>query len=257
VPEQRPPDLRGAAELRRREQGKFPPTLYSDTVPPPANFWFDEDRIGRYFRRSGIRFESPAFNYKNMVTPAVFLCPEDEQAVNSYSMNWWASSAVGSVTTRQSGYFPKAGRIWGANTKESSKLMLVMEPFSHYPVGGGLYSAYPAIPWIANVVNPDEFRFYPGFSFVGDQRLGTGPSGNQRYLPYETPFDWARHRQRADGGTRKTEARGRANFGFADGHVASFRPEELADRATKKSKFVALWSPLDYHVERLPRPPFP
>ena len=97
-------------------------------------------------------------------------------------------------------------------------------------------------------------RFYPGHAFVGTLYgfYSTGPE--RRYRPCDTEFDWARHRRRGDGGTRYTENRGRANFGFADGHVADFQPDDLAHRATRRCKFVALWSPLDHYVERLPRP---
>jgi prepilin-type processing-associated H-X9-DG protein len=72
-----------------------------------------------------------------------------------------------------------------------------------------------------------------------------------RYLPSDTEFDWGRHRRKGDGGTRQSEARGRSNIGFADGHVASYRPEDLADRATGKSKFVARWSPADQAVQQV------
>jgi prepilin-type processing-associated H-X9-DG protein len=100
-------------------------------------------------------------------------------------------------------------------------------------------------------------RFYPGAAFVGfpHLQLGNFPPGS-RYRWYDTDIDWSRHRRRGDGGTRQTEARGRANFGFADGHVASYTADELGNRATRRSRLVALWSPLDYALERLPMPQF-
>jgi prepilin-type processing-associated H-X9-DG protein len=99
-----------------------------------------------------------------------------------------------------------------------------------------------------------DVRFYPGIAFVGYASFRSILPSGYRFGSYATETDWSRHRRRGDGGSSRTDVYGRANFGFADGHVESFTPDDLANRKTRKSKFVALWSPLDYHVESLPRP---
>ena len=114
----------------------------------------------------------------------------------------------------------------------------------------GTYAAGSTIG--ASIVNTASYTAapgnFPGKRFVGDLNIPT--QLNTRYLPAQTEFDWARHRRKDDGGTRRTEARGRSNIGFADGHVASVRPDDLAERSTGKSKFAVLWSPGDYEVQR-------
>ena len=55
-----------------------------------------------------------------------------------------------------------------------------------------------------------------------------------------------RHKPRQEPG-KASQAKGRANFAFADGHVSMYKPTDLYDTATGKSNFTALWSPkLDY-----------
>ena len=46
-----------------------------------------------------------------------------------------------------------------------------------------------------------------------------------------------------------TTAAGRANIAFADGHVQLMSEDQLFDRITGKSRFEALWSPLDWSLE--------
>jgi prepilin-type processing-associated H-X9-DG protein len=197
-------------------------------------------------------------DYRNHILSAVLVCPSDDGASRSYAMNWWASSAVVVQGRIEAANLPKAGRAWSAGAKESSKLILVGERFSQLPDGHGAYMSYPVIGAPGSIVMNLEFiRFYPGVWFIG---LGTPQPASTlpgtRHSPNDTEIDYGRHRKRGDGGTRYTEARGRANFGFLDGHVESFTPDQLADRVTRKSKFVALWTPRDREVERLPRPNF-
>ena len=243
-------------------KGKFPPNIRKLSPPPTTgatwHLWFDVDRIGRYLRGSTRGFVHNTYaDYDNAVRNPVLICPEDEQSNGSYSMNFWASSAMNTMPGRvEAANYPKAGRAWGTSAKESSKLILVAEKFSRYPDGQGQFASGPVAAETHFYLSLDDTRFYPGICFIGTGRMIGNPVLGTRHVPAESEFDWARHRKRGDGGTRYTEARGRANWGFADGHVASFRADDLADRRTGKSKFVALWTPLDYQVERLPRPRF-
>ncbi len=235
-------------------KGKFPPTI-EDIGNPVAQHWCDLERIGRYLS-GGRKSRSSSYFFQNHLVQGVMACPADENGAASYAMNYFASSAAKIGSQIMAPDFPKAGRGWTANAKESSKLILLTEQFSHMLEADGQYMCWGIMPVaMTQTGDPEQERFYPGWAFAGyPPPWFTMLPDDWRYRSPETEFDWGRHRRRGDGGTRYVDARGRANFGFADGHVASFTPDELADRKLKRSKFVALWSPLDYHVERLPRP---
>lgn len=242
-------------------KGKFPPNI--DFLPsPPAPFgmwnsWYDVPRIGRYLPRTG-KVQKGNYDEMDRVLGGVLVCPDDDNASASYAMNYWASSAVKRGDRVGPPGFPKAGKGWSSNVKNSTKLILVTEMLSVSPDGQGGYMCFGVHPTGMRQLSGDvqETRFYPGIAFVGIGRQIAYGDSTSRYRSIDTEFDWGRHRRPGDGGSSTVEARGRANFGFADGHVASFTADDVADRTTRRSKFVALWSPLDYYVDRLPRPNF-
>ena len=234
-------------------KGKFTPNINNLIPPPPApqnrwNYWYDADRIGRYLpntKKTGT---------DSILTP-VMVCPEDELASRSYAMNFWASSAAeipnpippptGQVIAAPT--IKNAGSPWGTGTKGNANLILIGEKLSIFSDGAGGFAAGSTIG--ASGVSPGSTSAagnFPGKRFVGNLNI----TGGNRYFPAETEFDWGRHRRKGDGGTRHTEARGRSNIGFADGHVASFTPDDLAERGTGRSRFVARWSPADQAVQR-------
>ena len=227
-------------------KGKFPPNI-NDLVPDPPsgqpdyNYWYDRDRIGRYLPNTKV---TPS---GSILTP-VIVCPDDELGSRSYAMNFWASSGVtigGKVVAPD---LKNAGASWGTSSKGSASLILVAEKLSIFADSFGGYAAGSTIG--ASGVSPGSTTAmgnFPGKRFVGNLNI----TGGNRFFPAETEFDWGRHRRKGDGGTRRTEARGRSNIGFADGHVASFTPDDLAERSTGRSKFVARWSPADQAVQRI------
>jgi prepilin-type N-terminal cleavage/methylation domain-containing protein/prepilin-type processing-associated H-X9-DG protein len=237
-------------------KGKFPPNITNLSPAPPSgprwNSWSDVDRIGRYLPPTQVGAGSNLGIHQSIMTP-VLTCPEDDLGSRSYAMNYWASSAMnlagGAVGAA---YFPKAGKSWGPSAKESARLFLIGEMLSSFPDGRGGYVADHTIGNVGVIFSTDTVRFRPGRRFIDFWITVLDPA--HRYRPADTEFAWSRHRRRGDGGTRVVEARGRANFGFADGHVADFTPDNLADRSSRRSKFVVLWSPLDYTVDRLPGP---
>ncbi len=245
--------LNYAAENR----GRFPPNIDErSTLNFSIQRWCDVERIGRHL--SGIRqaLGAEVSNYRHHFIGGVMACPADSGGSASYAMNYFASSCAKIGTVIEAPNFPKAGKGWSANVKGGSKLILLTEQLSQFSDGCGGYMCYGVMPfWFTQAADAANDRFYPGMAFAG-YPANHFSSTEWRYPSPETEFDWARHRQRGDGGIRYAEARGRANFGFADGHVESFRPDDLADRKFKRSKLIALWSPLDAYVDRLPRPNF-
>jgi len=232
--------LNYAAENR----GQFPPNcndINLSAAGSQAALWYDYDRIGRYLPNTKV------LGSNSILTP-VLVCPDDELGSRSYAMNLWASSVVNPTTTTLGPPTIKnAGSAWGTSTKASAQLILVGEKLSIFADGSGGYAAGSTIG--ASGVSPGSTTAvgnFPGRRFVGNLNITAG----DRHRPAETEFDWGRHRRKGDGGTRRTEARGRSNIGFADGHVASFTPDDLAERGTGRSKFVARWSPADQAVQR-------
>jgi prepilin-type processing-associated H-X9-DG protein/prepilin-type N-terminal cleavage/methylation domain-containing protein len=234
-------------------KGRFPPNIDQPMPDRPMvwQHWCDVDRIGKFVASTGVRTPSTqsfSNNYRNHVIGGVMACPSDEGGSASYAMNYFASSGVWLQGRVAAPNLPRGGQAWSSNAKDGSRLILLTEMFSNYADGhGGFFCIGVMPPYMQISQPPEEYGWWPGNAFVGYGRpfaYGTfNAAFGERYNWIDTHIDWGRHRRRGDGGTRYTEARGRANFAFADGHVAGFTPDELAIRATRRSRFVALWSP--------------
>jgi prepilin-type processing-associated H-X9-DG protein len=223
-------------------KGKYPPNIGTGGVG--VQWWYDAERIGRYLPKTK-QFGTGS------VYGTVFLCPRDEEAGRSYAMNYYASCAPISPAYAK---LPWA-TYFGSNSRPASKLILMAEKFSVFGPPG-TYAAGNTVGLSATPLPPYTFPStpmnagcYPGKRFVGDLAVATGGRFAPPPLTTPTEIDWARHRRRGEGRTYQ-DYDGRANFGFADGHVASFRSKELGDRATGKSTFEALWSPMDLDYQR-------
>ena len=150
--------------------------------------------------------------------------------------------------------------------------MLALAPTSWSPDGGQPDAEYGRSVATAGDVNGDGYSdVLVGAPAYDDGQVDEGrvflylgsPTG-----PDETP-DWMfsddfpggrfgeelkcqvayfRHRDRK---TNRliTDAFGRVNIGFLDGHVATLRHDELADFEKVKSTFVAMWSPIDRQLD--------
>jgi len=222
-------------------KSKFPPNLNNGamypTPPaslPQASLWYDQDRIGRYLPKT-VQYGSGSIGGN------VFICPNDEDAARSYSMNHWASSVCDqfalNVSTNGWVYNPNAGpnlasadrgTLFTSATKGGAQLILITER----------YSANGTVPPYAASATVGYQGTTAGSRFLGNLNLSTG-----RFDITPTEIDYMRHRRKGEG--KGVEARGRLNIGFADGHVAPYSADDLADRSTGKSRLVALWSPFD------------
>jgi prepilin-type N-terminal cleavage/methylation domain-containing protein/prepilin-type processing-associated H-X9-DG protein len=162
---------------------------------------------------------------------SILICPsDDESAARSYGMNVWATS--GNV---RSTYVPStAGVQFDATVAESSKMLLLAESWSIYRTDDRLYTR-PLLGYA---------NFTPYENFVDRPEPGTS-SGRRFSPPAESFLDYSRHNASGE----PTEARGKINLAFVDGHAASFSDDTLVDRGTGKSKYEALWSPIDREVE--------
>jgi prepilin-type processing-associated H-X9-DG protein len=202
-------------------------------MPPGSDYsnnsWFDVDRIGRYLPKTVVENLVPT--KAPSVGGSVMVCPvaEADEVKRSYSMNYWASSAVG-------GSVPSSGTLFDASTKMASKLILFTERW------------------------PERFG-NPRPTFTRSTVGGQGATAGQRFLRIlpsgtlldnlnvaDTEIDYSRHRKPRQG--TAFQAKGRVCIGFVDGHVELLAHDELAffEGNTPRSRLVAMWSPKD--VER-------
>ena len=217
-------------------RGAFPPN--SAEID---QYWFNTHCIGRYIRSAVPMIDET-------VAGGVMICPGDlDQAIRSYSMNLFASSYVSSRVRADVESATPSGKLFRAGAKESSSLILLIESFSSWEAPGhepqevtGPFVGYTANAIIGFWADPPAQRFGAGdgVPFPGG-RFGDELKCQVAYF---------RHR---DGKTNRlvTDAYGRVNIGFLDGHVATFRHDELANFQTVKSTFTAMWSPIDRDLD--------
>jgi prepilin-type N-terminal cleavage/methylation domain-containing protein len=201
-------------------EGYYPPNLSS---PAPGQFWYDTDRIGHYLPEISTTSSN--------VTGGVVVCPNDENAIRSYSMNVWASCATDSSTVNAK---PARGILWKMGTKNSSSMILITEKWS---TGGS-----NAAGW-ASTATLGFLGLTPGPRFgVGG---GLSPLFNAgRFGAVNSELQFMRHRSsRLDGSG--AQPIGQIVIGYADGHAALKRNSDLASADTGLSTLDSLWSPLD------------
>lgn len=216
-----------AAEFR----GKYPPNTAALGM-----YWYNKSEIGRHI-------STPLTLSDDTVAGGIMVCPGDIQgAVRSYAMNVWASGLVSDfVVNTTQGDTPR-GKLFSQGVSDSSSMILLAEA----------YSAFPA----PEVNDPKVgFMAHAVIGFIGDKpgerfvMRGDPDVPENRFGPTESQVCYFRHRLKADSYQLITAARGRANFTFADGHVELLSPGDLVDTSTMKSRFRAMWTPIDREIE--------
>ena len=218
-------------------RGAFPPN--SAQID---QYWFNDWIIGRYLKPAVPMIDGT-------LAGGVLVCPADlEQTIRSYSMNLFASSYVSThVRAAVEGPDPP-GKLFRAGAAPSSNLILTIESFSSWEAPGhepqeisGPFAGYVANAIIGFWADPPAERFG-----AGD---GVPFPGGRFGETLQCQIAYFRHRNQK-GAAVVTDAFGRINIGFLDGHVALFRHDELADFTNVKSTFAAMWSPIDREVEQ-------
>ena len=198
-------------------RGKFPPNTSA-----PARWWHQAERVGQYLTPGQPEARGP-----------VVTCPEDADAVRSYAMNVWASSAMDPVF-KKSGY----GTPWTASTSGASKLILITERWSGSGSASTGWTSQPIVG--GNSASPGR-RFGGGVGLV--PMVTEGRLGRVR-----SELAYARHRTRKGPG-RGTEPVGRVQIGYADGHVQLRSNVDLVNQSTGATTLDSWWSPLDPRLE--------
>ncbi|MEA2733760.1 MAG: hypothetical protein QOE14_211 [Humisphaera sp.] len=213
--------------------GYFPPNVGLKKM-----FWYNNDAVGRHIgsRGRGVNGNSEGVDQH---IGGVFVCPADlEGAVRSYSMNTFASGTASPSVIASTEATPPRGKLFKSGVKDSSHMILLIEAFSveDWPAEDPNPTGWSAPALVGYVPPPVGRRFGAGGKVY--------QSDLPRYGAIAAQICYFRHRAPRQPGTLG-DALGRLNIAFADGHVALHAHDELYDKATGKSTFLAMWSPVD------------
>jgi prepilin-type N-terminal cleavage/methylation domain-containing protein/prepilin-type processing-associated H-X9-DG protein len=270
--QQFPPRLQGARDRETNKTGLY---------------WYDEGRIGKYLPitdRSNLANTAPE---NKTVGGGVMCCPNHPAAGRSYAMNYWANSAV----TFQNGSDGFPAKTWkpgqdpfgykhealmgiGFDTSVNfaSKMIVMGEAWAPWESdldsgkaeSSKTYWAGADIGRGAQYVG-GKYRVATRFGAGNLQSVITYPQANK--LPpemigttsasdFKSYIPWYRHPKRMK---EPTAIKGSAPFGFADGHVDTWRPEQLyeitAAGSPPRSTLQVLWSPKDLELDAITATP--
>jgi prepilin-type N-terminal cleavage/methylation domain-containing protein/prepilin-type processing-associated H-X9-DG protein len=195
----------------------FPPNFTFDASDSDGlNQWYDEDRIGDYLPDDGA-------TSSDSIDGFIMFCPLDDQSQRTYCMNARASSDAPT-----GGYNGNLGANFRADVARATSIILLGEGWSRF--GNS--------PRFAGSTFGGEAGSTPGARFGG----GTGvPQNAGSWGSVVSTINWVLHGSNEDPAVPK----GRAQFTFADGHVAFLESGEAYDSTTGKSTYEALWAPDD------------
>ncbi|HEV8605809.1 MAG TPA: type II secretion system protein [Tepidisphaeraceae bacterium] len=217
-------------------QNRFPPNVGATAPPglPPNQAWYDDDKIGKYLPKYA--FPAPG---SPTIGGGVMICGNDEDSVRSYSQNWLSACFTSPGGMAVANGPPPTGTFFRYGVRESSQMILLVESYAIAGVGGA--APWRAAPCVGLNGGPSPGRKFGG---AGGAGLAAG-----RFGTVDSEIAYYRHRLSKDRGKLVTTAAGRANIVFADGHASLMSEDQLFNRVTGKSRFEALWSPLDRSLE--------
>jgi prepilin-type processing-associated H-X9-DG protein len=211
---------------------------YSGAFPSNSKeieqYWYQQSQIGQWIT-------TPLLLTDGTMGNGVLRCPSDlEDGIRSYAMNVYASSYVSSFVRADLDSAEPPGKLFKNNVARSSQIILALESWSEVeaPDNGS-----PAMGWVSEAA----------IGWVGTtpgERFGAGDGVGWSYGRFgERDSQIAFDRHRSTPNRSMTDPDGAANFAFVDGHVQLLQSTELADFATGKSRYVALWSEIDEQAD--------
>jgi prepilin-type N-terminal cleavage/methylation domain-containing protein/prepilin-type processing-associated H-X9-DG protein len=203
-------------------------------------YWYDVDRIGQYLPQIIGADNSP--NINETVGGGVMICPNHPEGARSYTMNFWASSAVSGGRPPQGQY----GKAVTAITDESFKMILLGEAWAKF-LGTDDEPYWFTSSTIGALGRPGE-RFGAGGG-VSDPSINPGRERPPEMGSIGVPKSYIPFYRHPNRSSNQLEPKGGANFGYLDGHVDLSRHMDLADFDTGLSRFRALWSSVDRDVD--------
>ncbi|MFT5422353.1 MAG: prepilin-type N-terminal cleavage/methylation domain-containing protein [Phycisphaerales bacterium] len=241
--------------------------------------WFDKAVIGEYLPQydRGDIDEAEMPNFHETIGGGVMQCQQQPDAGRSYSMNFWASSAVagersGDPRAGATGMFWKrpgaprgraysgTGQGMGRGFKDSvdfaSSTILLADSYGQYAKIHDGKPAFYTEETIGHAGMPGE-RFGGGDNGVQKTAafaygFGRGGKGDARSPELDDPtimpksfLPYYRHPKRTD----KLQAlTGGAQIAFADGSVRLEKAQDLFDETTGLSTLRVQWSPDDFRL---------
>lgn len=236
----------GLISYASQNNSSFPPNSAGT-----GEFWYLESLVGSHVSspdrvgRAGA--VPPGADASAGLAGGVFVCPRDmDDAVRSYSMNLYASGGVSDgVRRRLDAASPPGALFKFGPAANASQLLLLVESWSELPVKGT-----DPVRHVAQAIV--GFHGKPGERFGAGRGIGwkTPPDATPgRFADRDSQIAFYRH----DRQDKVEQPRGRAQFGFADGHVELLRQDELVS-GDRVSSYAALWSPIDKAVETAATP---
>lgn len=159
---------------------------------------------------------------------SIFVCPADDEASLSYSMNIWASSKVDKSVLAGT---PPKGTLW-THIRKSAEMILLADSWSYI---GSASTGWQAQPTIGTLGTSAGKRF----GAAG----GVPPFSAGRWGVVNCELAYMRHRSGTGSGT---QPHGRVCICFDDCHVELCSDGDLVDAVTGQSTGLAAWSPLDF-----------
>ena len=272
---------------------QFPPRIEARDLQnnKQNNFWYDENRIGRYLPITD-RSNLGSTNLKNStVGGGVMACPNHPFAGRSYATNFWSASAAtydpnnipNAIATRlfkpgtdnvtTAGKPDQAKGIWFDNSVNfASKMLLLSEAWAPWESTLETGKSETSKTYFASADIGREVQ-YSGGRYRVSSRFGSGtlPTSSSLYVSgttapemidaksnadFKSYIPWYRHPRRFK---QFTTIKGSAPIAFTDGHVATWQPTQLFEAsdpptAAGKSTLEVLWSPKDYDLEAVTTP---
>ena len=189
--------------------GCFPMNI---TSPAPGYNWYDAGiALGVIFQclqpPARVRFPRPA----------------DDNAIRSYGMNFWASSAIDL-------YYPESTRscLWKAANPRASQMMLLAESWSGQ---GNQANGYYPLQTIGQAGSSEGQRF--------GANGGIPPWRAGHYGLVNCDLPYQRHRE--DGAGSGVEPHGRVTIACGDGHVEFLSDDVLVNESTGVSSGKCVW----------------
>ncbi len=240
-------------------EGKFPQNVQAlrDEEGNPGQFWFEIYRIGQYLPQQNSNDSGATLT--ETVGGGVMTSPNHPDAGRSYTMNYFASSAVelnagGRPIPPQRTFGDVTMRGFDTTATFSSKMFIIADAWGLFPAES---RDEGEINWFTSSTMGAQGR--PGEKFGGGNGVSdfpgewaggrTGPRASEMepvgsptsYVPY---YRYPRRQQNT------FDIEGSACFGFADGHASTTQARELVDLNTGLSRYEVLWTAEDQKVER-------
>ena len=244
-------------------EGKYPPNINNatDEFGNPGLYWYETPRIGQYLPQQEDNDGGPGSTITETIGGGVMASPNHPDAGRSYTMNYFASSAV-SLNAGGRGIRPVKTvngvemRGFDSGAVYSSEMFIIADAWAP----NGVENDEGEVVWFTNSaigaaggVGPGQmFGTGAGVTdFPGNWTGGRGGVGRSPELEAQgEPKSYVPYYRYPGRNTDFYALEGSACFGFADGHANVIGVNDLVDLGTEKSTYTARWTAEDDRVEK-------